>query len=101
VEAFERDTKFGRTLGYEGRMLIHPNQIEPSHRIYTPAPDDVDWAKGVVEMFEKEAIPKGMAAVAYQGKMVDTPVYENAKTILAAMAEIEERERQRQEAINK
>jgi len=97
TEAFEKDTRFGRTLGYEGRMLIHPNQIEPSHRIYTPAPEDVEWATGVVEVFEKEGIAKGAAAVSYQGKMVDTPVYENAKTILAIMAEIQEKDKQRQQ----
>jgi citrate lyase subunit beta/citryl-CoA lyase len=95
TEAFEKDTAFGRTLGYEGRMLIHPSQIEPSHRIYTPAPEDVEWAKGVVEVFETEGIAKGAAAVSYQGKMVDTPVYENAKTILAIMAEIEAKDAQR------
>ncbi|MEM4298477.1 MAG: CoA ester lyase, partial [Nitrososphaerota archaeon] len=37
VEGFEKDTMFGKQLGYEGRMLIHPNQIEPSHRIYSPS----------------------------------------------------------------
>ncbi len=95
MEAFERDTAYGRTLGYEGRMLIHPSQIEPSHRIYTPAPEDVEWAKGVVEMFEKEALAKGLAAVSYKGKMVDTPVYENAKTILAVMAEIQAKDEAR------
>ena len=87
-EAFEKSTRFGRQLGYEGRMLIHPSQIEPSHRIYTPAPEDVEWAQGVVKIFEEEGIAKGSAAVSYKGKMVDTPVYENAKTILAIMDEI-------------
>ncbi len=95
MEAFERDTAYGRTLGYEGRMLIHPSQIEPSHRIYTPAPEDVEWATGVVEMFEKEALAKGLAAVSYKGKMVDTPVYENARTILAVMAEIQAKDEAR------
>jgi citrate lyase subunit beta/citryl-CoA lyase len=95
MEGFERDTAYGRTLGYEGRMLIHPSQIETAHRIYTPAPEDVEWAAGVVEMFEREALAKGLAAVSYKGKMVDTPVYENAKTILATMAEIEARDRVR------
>ncbi len=95
MPAFEKDTAYGRTLGYEGRMLIHPSQIEPSHRIYTPAPDDVEWATGVVEMFEKEALAKGLAAVAYKGKMVDTPVYENARTILAVVAEIQAKDAQR------
>jgi citrate lyase subunit beta/citryl-CoA lyase len=88
IEAFEKNTHFGRQLGYEGRMLIHPSQIEPSNRIYTPAPEDVEWAKGVVKVFEEEGIAKGSASVSYQGKMVDTPVYENAKTILAVMDEI-------------
>ncbi len=88
TEAFEKSTSFGRQLGYEGRMLIHPSQIEPSHRIYTPSAEDVEWAQGVVKVFEEEGIAKGAAAVSYQGKMVDTPVYENAKTVLAIMAEI-------------
>ncbi len=88
MEAFEENCRSGRQLGYEGRMLINPNQIEPSNRIYTPPPQDVEWAKGVVKVFEEEGIAKGKASVSYMGKMVDTPVYDNARTILATMAEI-------------
>jgi citrate lyase subunit beta/citryl-CoA lyase len=88
MDAFEENCRFGRQLGYEGRMLINPGQIEPSNRIYTPAPEDVEWAKGVAKVFEEEGIAKGKASVSYQGKMVDTPVYENARTILATMKEI-------------
>jgi len=88
MDAFEKNCQSGRQLGYEGRMLINPNQIEPSNRIYTPPPQDVEWAKGVVKIFEEEGIAKGKASVSYMGKMVDTPVYDNARTILATMAEI-------------
>ncbi len=88
AEGFDKSTRFGRQLGYEGRMLIHPSQIEPSHVIYTPAPEDVEWAEGVVKVFEEEGLAKGAAAVTFKGKMVDTPVYDNARTILATMAEI-------------
>ena len=98
MEAFEKSTREGRQMGYEGRMLIHPSQIEPSHKIYTPAPEDVEWAKGVVKVFEEEGIAKGMAAVTYLGKMVDTPVYDNARTILATMAEIEAFDKKRKKA---
>src|SRR5512147_3080495 len=98
VEAFEKSTREGRQMGYEGRMLIHPSQIEPSHRIYTPSPEDVEWAKGVVKVFEEEGIAKGMAAVTYKGKMVDTPVYDNARTILATVAEIQAFDKKRQKA---
>jgi citrate lyase subunit beta / citryl-CoA lyase len=96
TEGFEKDTEYGRQLGFEGRMLIHPSQIEPAHRIYTPAPERVEWAKGVVKVFEEEGIAKGSAAVSYKGKMVDTPVYIGAKKLLETMAEIEAVERARQ-----
>ena len=95
TEGFEKDTLYGRQLGFEGRLLIHPSQIEPSHRIYTPAPERVEWAREVVKVFEEEGIAKGSAAVSYKGKMVDTPVYLGAKQILETMAEIEVRERKR------
>ncbi len=88
TEGFDKSTKEGRQMGYEGRMLIHPSQIEPSHVIYTPSQEDVDWAEGVKKIFEEEGIAKGAAAVAYNGKMVDTPVYENALQILRTMEEI-------------
>ena len=89
AEGFEKDTLYGRQLGFEGRMLIHPSQIEPSHRIYSPSPDRVEWARDVVKVFEEEGIAKGSAAVSYKGHMVDTPVYIGAKRILQTIAEIE------------
>jgi len=79
----------GKQMGYEGRMIIHPSQVEPSNRLYAPDPADVEWANGVVKVFEEEGLAKGKAAVSYLGKMVDTPVYLNAKDILAAQAEID------------
>ena len=69
-------------------MLIHPGQIEPSHTIYTPSAEEIEWAEGVKKVFEEEGIAKGSAAVSYKGKMVDTPVYENALTILRTIEEI-------------
>ena len=95
TEGFEIDTKYGRQLGFEGRMLIHPGQIEPSHRIYTPAPERLVWAKAVVKVFEEEGIAKGSAAVTLDGHMVDTPVYMNALQILDTAKQIEEKEKKR------
>ena len=92
MPAFEASVLQGRQMGYEGRMLIHPSQIEPSHRLYMPSADDVEWATGVVKVFEEEGIAKGAAAVTYKGKMVDTPVYDNARQILATIQEIKEME---------
>ena len=88
VEAFEASVMQGRQMGYEGRLLIHPIQIEPSHKLYMPSADDVEWATSVVKIFEEEGIAKGVAAVSFKGKMVDTPVYDNARQILSTMKEI-------------
>ncbi len=92
TEGFEKSVLQGRAMGYEGRMLLHPTQIEPAHKLYMPSADDVEWAKGVVKVFEEEGIAKGSAAVSYNGKMVDTPVYDNARQILATMKEIADME---------
>lgn len=91
MEAFEANVRDGRQMGYEGRMIIHPSQVEVCNRMYAPDPNDVAWAEGVVEAFERDAIAEGKAAISYNGKMVDTPVYLNAKDILAAHKEIEAR----------
>jgi citrate lyase subunit beta/citryl-CoA lyase len=98
TEAFEKSTRFGRQLGYEGRILIHPSQIELAHKIFMPSIEDVEWAKGAVKVFEEEGIAKGSTAVSFQGKMVDTPVYDNARTILATMDEIASFEEKRKQA---
>jgi len=98
MEAFKESTRFGRQLGFEGRMLIHPDQIMPSHEIYTPSAEDVEWAEGVVKVFEEEGLAKGKAAVTYKGKMVDTPVYDNARTILTTRDEIAAFDKKRKKA---
>jgi citrate lyase subunit beta/citryl-CoA lyase len=88
IALFEKTTSFGHQLGYEGRMLIHPSQIEPSHRIYTPSAEDVALATEIVKVFEEEGIAKGLAAINHKGQMVDTPVYESARATLAVIEEI-------------
>lgn len=94
MEAFEANVRDGRQMGYEGRMIIHPSQVPVCNRLYAPDAADVEWAEGVVTAFEQDAIAKGTAAISLNGKMVDTPVYENAKAILVAQREIEAKEAQ-------
>jgi citrate lyase subunit beta/citryl-CoA lyase len=89
MEAFEANVRDGRQMGFEGRMIIHPSQIPVCNRMYAPDPDDVAWAADVVKAFEEEGIAKGKAAIPFNGKMIDTPVYLNAKEVLLAHREIE------------
>ncbi|MFH1330749.1 MAG: CoA ester lyase [Actinomycetota bacterium] len=84
LEGFESSTLEGRRLGFAGRLLFHPGQIEPCHRVYAPSADEVAWAQRVVVAFEVEALPGGLAAISFEGKMADLATYESARSILAA-----------------
>ncbi|NOX44502.1 MAG: HpcH/HpaI aldolase/citrate lyase family protein [Caldiserica bacterium] len=80
-EGLIEETRRAKALGFDGKGAIHPLQIEPIHRALAPAPEELEWARGVVAA-AGEAERKGLGAVAYRGKMVDRPVLLRAKRIL-------------------
>ncbi|KCZ59528.1 HpcH/HpaI aldolase/citrate lyase family protein, partial [Hyphomonas chukchiensis] len=60
----------GRTLGFDGKTLIHPSQLEATNRIFAPSPHDVEQAKAVIEAFaDPENAGKGVLKV--NGKMTE------------------------------
>jgi len=93
LEAFEKAVSRARQLGCEGASCIHPDQVPVINGVYTPTEDKVAFARRAVEVFE-EGVKKGTASVNLDGKMVDIPVYNRAKLILAraeAIAAVEKR----------
>jgi citrate lyase subunit beta/citryl-CoA lyase len=78
----EQDSLLARSLGYHGKCCIHPSQVEVINRIFWPTEEEVAQARAVVELFEKEGIEKGRAAIAHQGMMIDWPIYTRAKQLL-------------------
>ncbi len=83
LEHLERDSRFARSLGYRGKYCIHPSQVEVVNRVFSPAPEEVEEARQVVDAFEKDGIAKGMAAIAVDGRMIDTPIYLRARNLLS------------------
>lgn len=81
-EGFERDTIESRLLGYEGRIVIHPSQLAPAQKLYAPSSEECEWARKVVDVFERVAVPQGLGAVPLEGTMVDIPVYEAAQRVV-------------------
>jgi len=71
------DTRRSRRLGFGGKLCIHPSQVAIVNQELTPDADSIAWARRVVE-----ATADG-AAVAVDGKMVDRPVLERARRVLA------------------
>jgi citrate lyase subunit beta/citryl-CoA lyase len=78
----EREMALGRTLGYKGKLCIHPMQVAMANRVFAPSSDEIEEARTVVELFERDGIAKGRAAIPLDGRMVDTPIYERAKRLL-------------------
>ena len=83
LEHLERDASFARSLGYRGKYCIHPTQVEIVNRVFSPAPEEVEEARQLVDAFEQEGIAKGLAAIAVDGKMIDTPIYLRARRLLS------------------
>ncbi|MBP1153747.1 MULTISPECIES: CoA ester lyase [unclassified Paenibacillus] len=68
-----------KTTGFTGQMCVHPVQIPVITEVYTPAAQEIDWAKRVIHALENEA--KGLGVFTVDGKMVDRPVIERAKQV--------------------
>ena len=83
VDGLIRDSKTGMKLGYKGKSIIHPSQIEPVHRIFIPSKEEVEWARKVVDVLS-DAMKEGKGAVRLEGKMIDTVHYKRAKALLDA-----------------
>ncbi len=76
------ECELARTLGYVGKVAIHPAQIEVINDVFTPAAEVVEYQKKVLAAFE-EAEAEGKASIAVDGKMVDYAVARVARAILA------------------
>jgi citrate lyase subunit beta/citryl-CoA lyase len=79
-----KDATAGMKLGYKGKSIIHPSQIEPVHKIFVPNKEEVEWAKKVVDALN-DAMGKGKGAVRLEGKMIDAVHYKRAKAVLDAV----------------
>ena len=77
----ENDCKYGKNLGYSGKSIIHPDQIETVHKIFYPTKTEIQWAQKVCDVY-LESIKKGKGATTIEGKMIDEVHYKQAKAIL-------------------
>ena len=88
IDALGRDALVARQLGYQGKLCIHPNQIETVNRVFSPNPAEIRYAERVIEAFE-EAEAAGQGALLVDGKFVDYPIVARARRILQNAAAID------------
>jgi citrate lyase subunit beta / citryl-CoA lyase len=82
LDALRVESELARTLGYVGKVAIHPAQIAVINEVFTPSAAAVEYQRKVLAAFE-EAEAEGKAAIAIDGKMVDYAVARVARTVIA------------------
>jgi citrate lyase subunit beta/citryl-CoA lyase len=79
---FRDECAQGVELGFDGKTLIHPSQVEPANRAFSPEAEEVAWARRVVDAFDApEAADKGVLRV--EGRMVERLHLTQARQLLA------------------
>jgi citrate lyase subunit beta/citryl-CoA lyase len=81
------EAQYARAIGFKGKYVIHPNQVETVNRLFTPADEEVEEARKVLAAYE-EAVAAGHGSVEVDGKMVDTPVARRAQALIGYAEEI-------------
>jgi len=89
---FRKECEHGRTLGMDGKTLIHPSQVGPCNDVFSPTEQEVEWSKAIIRAFEQpDNVQKGVITV--DGKMVERLHLVQAKRTVAianSVKEIEE-----------
>jgi citrate lyase subunit beta/citryl-CoA lyase len=93
-EGLAADCRLSRSLGYAGRVCIHPDQVPEVNRIYAPDPVDVAFARRVIAAFA-QAETRGSASIAVDGVFVDYPIVYRAKRIVRLADAVARRDSER------
>ncbi len=80
-EGFRKEVELIKQLGFDGKSVINPRQIEPVHEIFTPTAKEIEKALAVLAAIE-EAKAKGSGVISLNGKMIDKPIVERAERVL-------------------
>ena len=82
MDVFEEEVKMIKMMGFDGKSLVNPRQIDVVHKIFTPTQKEIIFAEKVVkEIDDKKA--KGIGVFTVDGKMIDIAFYDGAKRTIA------------------
>ncbi len=84
LKGLQKSTQRVRSLGFQGRLAIHPDQVPIIKNVFVPSAEEVELARKLVRGFE-EAEGQGSASIQIDGHFVDYPVYEQALRTIAAI----------------
>lgn len=84
---FAEECVQGAQMGFDGKTVIHPSQVEPCNEAYSPAPEEVEYSRRVVEAFEA-GLAEGKGVITVDGKMIENLHVDNARRAIAIAAAI-------------
>ena len=87
LDGFRAECVQGFEMGFDGKTLIHPGQVDICNEVWAPSEADVDHARRVIEAFES-ATAEGKGVVTVDGRMIENLHVDNARRLLATAAAI-------------
>lgn len=81
TDGLRRETELIKTLGYTGKSLVNPRQIEVVHEVFTPKEAEIEYALQVIDAI-KRAREMGTGVISLGGRMVDAPVVKRAARVI-------------------
>ena len=88
LDAFRDECAQGAQMGFDGKTLIHPGQVDICNEVWAPTAADVDYATRVIAAFD-EAQADGRGVITVDGRMIENLHVDNARRVLAVQAAID------------
>ncbi len=87
IDGLQRDAVMARNLGFIGKSMVHPGQIDTVNAVFSPTEDEIAFARALIADFEK-AVAEGHGSISFAGKLVDRPIYQRAVRTMNLAARI-------------
>jgi citrate lyase subunit beta/citryl-CoA lyase len=81
-DGFAAECAQGAEMGFDGKTLIHPTQVDPANAAFAPSTDEIEYSRRVIEAFEA-GIAEGKGVVTVDGKMIENLHVDNARRAIA------------------
>lgn len=93
-EGLTKNSSLARQLGFNGKMVIHPSQIDVVNEIFSPSEAEIEYARKIVAAYE-QAQARGLGATSVDQKMIDIATFRQAQELLMLAERISERHRKK------
>lgn len=88
LEGLKKQCIVGASMGYTGKQIIHPGQIEIVQKSFLPTPEKLHWAIGLIKAFNEHQ-KSGQGAFVYKNSMIDMPTMMQAQNIVKTMNSVQ------------